>query len=115
MHLNRAVIIGCVTSAGPNLRYDERSNPTCRFWLDIEESAKDGMTRHSYIPVEIVGKLSESTAESLEAGQEVCVEGRLAYRKAGGKDGKQRAGVVVVSWYVTIAITTLPQPVESPN
>jgi hypothetical protein len=47
MHLNRAVVIGRVTSAGPKLRYDEKSNPTCSFWIDCEEVGKDGKKRHS--------------------------------------------------------------------
>jgi single-stranded DNA-binding protein len=114
MHLNRAVVIGRVTSAGPKLKYDERANPMCTFWLDVEESGKDGQTRHSYIPIEIGGKLAERTAETLEAGQDVCVEGRLAYRKASGKDGKEKAGLVVVSWYVTHA-RPMPARVESAN
>jgi single-strand DNA-binding protein len=111
MHLNRATVIGRVTSAGPKLKYDERSNPTCSFWLDVEEAGKDGQTRHSYIPVEIIGKCAESAAESLESGQECLIEGRLQYRKSVGKDGKERAGLVVVSWYVTIA--TAPQDARS--
>jgi hypothetical protein len=31
MHLNRALVIGRVTSAGPKLKYDERANPTRTF------------------------------------------------------------------------------------
>jgi single-stranded DNA-binding protein len=78
VHLTRAVVIGRVTSAGPKLKYDERAPPTCTFWLDVEESGKEGQTRHSYIPVEIIAKHSQSVAESLESGMECLVEGRLA-------------------------------------
>jgi hypothetical protein len=35
--------------------------------------------------------------------------------KASGKDGKEKAGLVVVSWYVTVATPALTRPVESPN
>jgi single-stranded DNA-binding protein len=115
MHLTRATVIGVVTSAGPKLTYDPRGNPTCSFWLDCIEVDKTGQTRHSYIPVEIIGKLSESIAESLESGMECLVEGRLAYRKAMGKNGQEKAGLVVVSWYVTIATPALSRPVESQN
>jgi hypothetical protein len=59
-HLTWAVVIGRVTSAGPKLKYDERANPTCTFGLDVEESGKEGQIRHSYIPVEGLGKLAES-------------------------------------------------------
>jgi single-stranded DNA-binding protein len=111
VHLNRSTVIGRVTSAGCKLRYDERSNPTCSFWLDVEEAGKTGQTHHSYIPVEIIGKYAESAAESLESGQECLVEGRLQYRKSVGKDGQQKAGLVVVSWCVTIG--TLPQEPRS--
>jgi single-stranded DNA-binding protein len=97
MHLNKATVIGRVTLAGPKLRYDERSTPTCSFRLDVEEPGRDGQARHCYIPIEILGKSAESAAESLESGQECLIEGRLQYRKSIGKDGQQKAGLVVVS------------------
>lgn len=107
MHLNKAIVVGVVTSAGPKLRYDERSHPTCTFWLAVEEANKDGQAHHTYIPVEIIGKYAESAAESLERGTECLVEGRLQYRKSIGKDGKEKAGLVLTSWYVTIGSPAL--------
>jgi len=46
---------------------------------------------------------------------ECLVEGRLAYHKASGKDGQEKAGVVDVSWYVAIATPALSWPVTAPN
>jgi single-stranded DNA-binding protein len=57
----------------------------------------------------------EIIAESLEGAMVCFVEGRLAYRKAIGKNGQEKASLMVVSWYVTIATPTLSRPVESQN
>ena len=102
-----------MTRAGPKLKYDERATPTYTFCLDVEESGKEGQTRHSYIPVEIIGTLSERVAASLDSSMECLVEGRLAYRKAMEKNGQKKAGLVVVSWDVTITTPALSRPVES--
>jgi single-stranded DNA-binding protein len=100
--LNKATIIGRITSAGPKMAYTQQGTPMLSFWLEVSERGKDGKVFTSYIPVEITGKLSEDIAESIEAGDELLIDGKLKYRSAGvTKDGKKAGGLVVTSWYVT--------------
>jgi single-stranded DNA-binding protein len=103
LHLNKATIIGRVTSALPKLIYPkDGGHPTCSFWVEVIEPDKDGTPYKSYLPVEILGRQSEEIAASLQAGDEVLVDGKLKYRSAGvTKDGKKAGGCVVTSWYVT--------------
>jgi hypothetical protein len=56
MPLNRAVIIGKVTSAGPKLTYAENGTPTCSFWLEVTELGKDGKLRYKSAGVTKDGK-----------------------------------------------------------
>lgn len=61
MHLNKVLLMGRVTTAGPKLTYSEKLGgyPTCSFWLQVDEPGKDGAVFSSYIPVEITGKHAE--------------------------------------------------------
>ena len=115
MHMNKALLLGRVSSAGPKLTYPEKlgGHPTCGFWLQVDEPGKDGAIYSSYIPVEITGKHAEDVASDLNPGDEVCIDGKLRYKASIGKDGKKTGGCVVSTWFVTKA--QVARPVESQN
>jgi single-stranded DNA-binding protein len=101
VHLNKALIIGRVTSAGPKLTYAENGTPTVSFWLEVTELGKDGKLHTAYLPAEVVGKQAEDIAANLDPGDEICLDGKLRYKSAGvTKDGKKAGGCVVSSWYI---------------
>jgi single-stranded DNA-binding protein len=90
VHLNKCVLVGRVTSAGPKLTYAENGTPTCSFWLEVSEPGKDGKLHTAYLPCEIVGKQAEDVAADLSPGDELLIDGKLKYRSAGvTKDGKK--------------------------
>jgi hypothetical protein len=97
------------------LNDDARGNPTSFLGLDCTNADKTGQTWHSRIPGELSGKLSGRLAVSFETGSECLVEGRIAYCRASGGNGEEKAGIVVVGWHVTIASPPLPRPMELPN
>jgi single-stranded DNA-binding protein len=104
VHLNKATLIGRVTSTGPKLTYAENGTPTCNFWLEVLELGKDHKLHASYLPCEVVGKQAEDVAAELEPEDEICIDGKLRYRSAGvTKDGKKAGGCVVTSWFITKA------------
>ena len=54
------------------------------------------------MPVEIVGKYAEDTAQSLEPGDEVLVDAKLKYRRQCDKKTGERASKLIGGgWTVT--------------
>ena len=98
MYLNKVFVIGIVEKA-PQLSYPSTGNPVCAFTLVIKEDGPSGQTFTSYIPVEVVGKVSEDVAASLDAGDLCCIEGRLKYRSQGqNREGKKVGGLIISTW-----------------
>ncbi len=116
VHLNKALIIGRVTSAGPKLTYAENGTPTVAFWLEVTELGKDGKLYTAYLPAEVVGKQAEDIAAELDPGDEICIDGKMKYRAGPMVNGKKTGGCVVSSWYITKAQSaTANAHVESQN
>jgi single-stranded DNA-binding protein len=77
--VNKVVLVDQVTSRGPQITWTEKGTAVCDFWLELPEVGSDGATHRQYCPVVAYGKLGESTAEALEPGQTVLVDGRIFY------------------------------------
>jgi single-stranded DNA-binding protein len=87
MSINRVIVSGAVSSYGAKLTYTEQAKPQCSFTLVCEEPGREGATFKTFIPVLIIGAQAEATAETLEPGAVVLLEGKLSYRAGKTKDG----------------------------
>ena len=94
MSLNRVLLVGQVTDAGPKLGYSERGSPECRLTLKLSEESKAGQAFSVFIPVFVYGSGAESAAEQVDAGDLVSVDGKLSFRAELRKNGC-KVGVVV--------------------
>jgi len=100
--LNHVVLIGTVTEAGPKLTYGDTGQPECRWTLAIEGPGAQGRVFTTYVPCSAWGKAAETIAESLEAGDLVCIrDGRLKFRSALVK-GEKVNKLEVSCWHVSV-------------
>jgi single-stranded DNA-binding protein len=82
--MNRVFLLGTVSQYGPKITWTDTGKPHTTFTLVCEEARKDGATFKTFIPILIVSPQAELLAESLEPGEPVLLEGRLAYQKGKG-------------------------------
>ena len=78
--------------------------------MEVDEISKSGEVFTLYLPVELWGH-AEAAAETLEAGDEVMLTGRLKYKSV--VDAKTQAKVsklVVSSWGIAQRIPALTSP-----
>jgi len=116
MDLNKCVLIGHITMAGPKISWNDKGVATCTFWLRVDEPGKDGAVYSSYLPVELTGKYAGDAAEQLNAGDDVLIDGKLKYKSTGTRDGKKTGTIVVSTWFVTKApAPTAPQDAPAPG
>jgi single-stranded DNA-binding protein len=103
--VNKVVLVGQVTSRGPKIAWTEKGTAVCDFWLELAELGSDGATHRQYCPVVAYGKLGESTAEALEPGQTVLVDGRIGWMPRGAVKAGQKgeSKLCVVARHVTAA------------
>jgi single-stranded DNA-binding protein len=80
MHVNHCLIIGRVSKSGPKLTYAASGTPICSLVLEVDEVGKGGEIFTTYLPCEVSGKYAETTAEEVEAGDELQIVGKLKYR-----------------------------------
>ena len=79
MHVNRQTLLGRI-SKRPELRYNAKGTPFCSLTLAIEKSGREGQVYTSWHQVEISGKFAEELSVTLEAGDEILVEGEHQHR-----------------------------------
>jgi single-stranded DNA-binding protein len=95
------VVLGTVSDAGPKLTYTLGGKPECKLTLIVEEAAKGGEAFRLYLPVFLYGDQAESAAESLDAGDVVCVDGKLSWKSTLKKDGT-KLGLCVSTFAVEL-------------
>jgi|SoiMetStandDraft_2_1073263.scaffolds.fasta_scaffold147916_2 single-stranded DNA-binding protein len=83
-------------ASGVEVINDARGVPCASFTLEVQEPGRDGQASSTLMPCTVWGAKAESAIE-LEAGQLVCVEGKLRKRQR-GETGK----LVVSGWEVTM-------------
>src|SRR4029453_10763158 len=98
--VNRCILLGTIDKKGCELRFAQSGTPVCAFTLVLTEIWSDGKAHTTYQPVEIMGRKAEE-ANTLDAGQTVLVEGRLARR--GQKDESWQT--IVSGWDITTVNT----------
>jgi single-stranded DNA-binding protein len=83
VHVNRQQLLGRISSCGAELRYNAKGTPYCSLTLETDKIGPDGQkTYTSYHRVEITGRLAEDLSVTLEAGDEILVEGEHQYRSS---------------------------------
>lgn len=79
MAINRVIVLGKVSDAGPKLTYSDKGRLETRLTLVLEEAGKGGQTFSLYVPVFVYGDQAESAAATLDAGDVVSVDGKLSW------------------------------------
>jgi single stranded DNA-binding protein len=100
--LNKLIICGKVTDAGPKLTYTSEGTPQCSFTLMVEEPGRDGSPFKLFVPVELFGKQAEPVAEQVNAGDVVLVDGKLRWRSWIDKKGEKQGRLGVMAWAVNV-------------
>lgn len=98
--LNKVFLIGNLVRA-PELRYTPGGTPVSDLRLAVSRTytTQNGERRDEtcFLTVVVWGKQAESSAQYLDKGSPVLVEGRLQTREWEGKDGQRRNVVEVVA------------------
>ncbi len=108
MSINRVLLVGRVTEAGPKLTYSSDGSPQCIFTLLLEEPAKDGTMFKLFVPVEVFGKQAEPVAEQINAGDTVLIDGKLKWKSWIDKQGEKQGRLGIMAWQVSLVGTTAP-------
>jgi single-stranded DNA-binding protein len=87
MSLNRVILSGTIGQYGPKIEWTETGKAQTSFTLVCEEPRRgQSAPFKTFIPVLIVGAQAEACAETLEAGDVVVLEGKLAWKAGKSKD-----------------------------
>jgi single-stranded DNA-binding protein len=89
--INKTMLLGRISDYGCEISWRENGKPEVTFALLVEE-LRDGKTYKTFVPVLVIGPKAEDLAETLEPGDLVCLDGKLAYKPGATKD----AGKLVV-------------------
>ncbi|MDQ3830548.1 MAG: single-stranded DNA-binding protein [Candidatus Tectomicrobia bacterium] len=101
--LNKVLLTGAVSEAGPKLNYPESGgNPVCSFTLIVTEKGPNGQAFKLFVPVDVFGKDAENTAERLEAGMPVFIDGKLKWKSWVDKKGEKQGRLTVMTWSVQV-------------
>jgi single stranded DNA-binding protein len=100
--LNKVIICGKITDAGPKLTYTSEGTAQCSFAIMLKEPGRDGTPFKLFVPVEVFGKQAEPVAEQLNAGDTVLVDGKLKWKSWIDKKGEKQGRLVVMAWAVNV-------------
>ncbi len=99
--INKVIVIGRVTDAGPKLTYSSEGTPQCSFTLLIEEAGKDGANVFKlFVPIEVFGTHGEWVVEHVNVGDLVCIDGKLRWKSWIDKKGEKQGKLGVMAWQV---------------
>ena len=109
--INKVLLTGQVTDAGPKLTYSSEGTPQCTFTVLVEECGKDGHLFKLFVPVEVFSAHGEWTAEHVNAGDLVLIDGKLRWRSWVDNKGEKQGKLSVMAWQVSLvgppaAVTT---------
>jgi single-stranded DNA-binding protein len=102
MSINHVTLLGRVTAPGPKLTYSPSAKPECRLTLMIADGKGDQEFR-LFVPVFVYGAGAERTAEDVESGDLIAVEGRLSWKSTPKKDGS-KLGLCISTFAVDVLV-----------
>ena len=103
MSTNHVLLVGTCADPGPKLTYSAASaKPECRLTVVIEDG-KGEQTFSLYVPVFVYGNGAEATAEAVNAGDLLAVDGRLSWKSTLKKDGT-KLGLAVTTFGVEVLV-----------
>lgn len=102
--MNRVIVSGTISSYGPKISYTDAGKPQTSFTVVCEEPGREGASYKTFVPVLIVGAKAEDVAETLEAGDTILLEGKLAYKAGKTKD----AGKLIVTGFTVEVLHQTP-------
>jgi len=91
MSVNRVILSGTIGQYGVKIAWTESGKPQTTLTLVCEEPGKDGASYKTFVPVVIIGPQAETLAETLEPGDMILLEGKLAYRAGKTKESGKLA------------------------
>jgi single-stranded DNA-binding protein len=100
--INKVLLVGEVTEAGPKISWNDAGAPCTTFTLQIEEAGRDSKSYKLFIPVEVFSTHAEWVAEHLHAGDPVVIDGKLKWRSSLDKQGVKSGKLVVLGWQVSL-------------
>jgi single stranded DNA-binding protein len=100
--INRVLLVGRVTEAGPKLTYSPGGSPQCTFTLLLEDPGPDGKRYKLFVPVDVFGKQAEPVAEQINVGDVVLVDGKLKWKSWLDQQGVKQGKLVVLAWAVSL-------------
>jgi single stranded DNA-binding protein len=103
--INKVILAGHVTEAGPKLTYSPEGTPQCSFTLLLEEAGRDGHVYKLFLPVEVFSTHGEWAAEHLNAGDLILVDGKLKWKTWVDKKGEKQGRLAVMAWQVSLMST----------
>jgi single-stranded DNA-binding protein len=106
MAINRVILSGTIGQYGVKITWTDTGKPQTSLTLVCEEPGRQGGTFKTFVPVLIVGAQAEVLAETLEPGDVLLLDGKLAYRAGKTKE----SGTLVVTCYrVEVLVQTTTQ------
>jgi hypothetical protein len=103
MSVNHVVLTGKCADPGPKLTYSAASaKPECRLTLVVEDG-KGEQAFNLYVPVFVYGHGAEVTAEEVNTGDLIAVDGRLSWKSTLKKDGT-KLGLCVSCFGVEVLV-----------
>lgn len=115
--MNNVVLVGRLTK-NPELRYIPGSGtPVATFVLAIDRDYKnrDGSTTTDFIPCEIMGKPAEYTANYVNKGRLVAVQGSIRVDRYVADDGNNRSFTKVAARNIQSLESAKKSGVQSEN
>ena len=94
MNLNKAILIGRVGQA-PTVR-ETAKGKVCNVSLATNSGWGDNQTT-DWHKITFFDKLALTVEEHVSKGQELCIEGRIQYRKWTDKDGVEKYGTDIIA------------------
>lgn len=115
--INRVMLIGRLTKE-PDLQYTENGKAILKFSIAVSQKYKDAQDNWketvSFIPIISWGPNAEKTAERVNKGNAVLVEGKIESRSWETSEGQKRSAIQVNAFRIQNLQKPEKEQVEAP-
>src|SRR6266545_6198005 len=106
--INKVLLVGKVTEAGPKISWTGHGTAQTSFTLQIDEPGRDGKVFKLFVPVVVYNK-AEQVAETINAGDLLAIDGKIGWTSRVDKKTGERSGkLTVVAWSVQVERAPTP-------